>query len=186
MYTIKDVSLGPCETSKFVQLERMHYTQGGVRKAWDIAKVYDSVAVLLYHTQKEAFILVKQFRPPVYLKNNDGFTYELCAGIVDKELSLAQIASEEIEEECGYDVSAEDVRAITSYHTAVGFAGAKQTLFYAEIDESMRVHDGGGIDHEAIEVLEMPVSEAKAFILDENRAKTPGIMYAMMWWFANR
>lgn len=186
MYNIENISTEPCTESRFVQLERIRYTQDGVEKAWDVAKVFDSVAVLLYHTQKEAFILVKQFRPPVYLKNGDGFTHELCAGIVDKELSLAQIASEEINEECGYDVSAEHIREITSYHTAVGFAGAKQTLFYAEIDESMKIHEGGGIDHEAIEVLEMPVSEAKAFILDASRAKTPGIMYAMMWWFDNR
>lgn len=145
--------------------------------------VHDSVSILIYHRDKEAFILVKQFRPPVYLQNNDGFTYELCAGIVDKNVSLEQIAKEEIDEECGYDVSLEKIERITSFYTAVGFAGAQQTLYYCEVDESMQEHEGGGIHVEDIEVVYLDVQEAKRFILDETKSKTPGIMYAMMWWF---
>jgi 8-oxo-dGTP pyrophosphatase MutT (NUDIX family) len=33
-----------------------------------------------------------------------GVTYELCAGIVDKDTSLEQIAQAEVLEECGYKV----------------------------------------------------------------------------------
>ena len=40
------------------------------------------------------------------------------------------------------------------------------------------------IDVEEIEVVYLNVNDAKEFILDESRAKTPGIMYAMMWWFS--
>jgi UDP-sugar diphosphatase len=160
----------------------MLYAQNGVKKAWDMVDVHDSVAILIYHTTKKAFILVKQFRPPVYLQNNDGYTYELCAGIVDKKLSLENIAIEEIDEECGFKL--EKLERVTSFYTAVGFAGAQQTLFYAEVDESMKIHEGGGIDVEEIEVVYLDVNDAKEFILDESRAKTPGIMYAMMWWFS--
>jgi len=110
-------------------------------------------------------------------------TVELCAGIVDKELTLAQIAQEEVEEECGYKVSVDSLEKITSFHTSVGFAGSKQTLYYVEVDDSMKVSEGGGIDDEQIEVLYLPTKEAKAFIFDESIAKTPGIMYAFMWWF---
>ncbi|HHE05997.1 MAG TPA: NUDIX hydrolase, partial [Epsilonproteobacteria bacterium] len=68
-------------------------------------------------------------------------------------------------------------------HTSVGFAGSKQMLYYAEVDESMKVSEGGGIDDEQIEVIYLPVSEAKAFIYDESIAKTPGLMFAFMWYF---
>ena len=180
---IKDIRLGKCEESSFVKTQRMFYTQKGVEKAWDMVNVHDSVAVLLYHTQKRAFVLVKQFRPPVYLQNDNGFTYELCAGIVDKETSLAQIAKEEIDEECGYNVPLVKIERVTSFFTAVGFAGAEQTLFYCEIDESMQEHEGGGIHVEDIEVIYLDVKAAKSFILDETKSKTPGIMYALMWWF---
>jgi len=183
---IENIRLGACENSSFVKTQRMFYTQKGTEKTWDMVHVHDSVAILIYHKEKDAFVLVKQFRPPVYLQNADGFTYELCAGIVDKESSLEQIAKEEIDEECGYDVALTNLQRVTSFYTAVGFAGAKQTLYYCEVDESMQEHEGGGIHVEDIEVVYLDVAEAKAFILDETKSKTPGIMYAMMWWFNNK
>ena len=186
MYTIENISFEPCSDSAYVSVERMRYTQAGVEKSWDLARVHDSVAVILYHRERESFVLVKQFRPPVYLKNSEGFTYELCAGIVDKEKPLEVIAREEIHEECGYDVPLEGIERVTSFYTSVGFAGAKQTLYYAEVDDSMQVHEGGGIETEAIEVVYLPLEAARAFVLDESRAKTPGIMFALMWFFEKR
>lgn len=183
---IEDISLSGCVESNFVKMRRMHYKQKGIAKSWDMVEVHDSVAVLIYHKDKDAFVLVKQFRPPVYLKNKDGFTYELCAGIVDKKVSLEQIAIEEIDEECGYKVALENIERITSFYTAVGFAGTKQTLYYCEVSESDKIHEGGGIHVEDIEVVYLCANEAKAFILDEEKSKTPGIMYAFMWWFDNK
>jgi len=185
MSSIKDISLEPLKEAKFVKTTMMHYTQGGVKKSWEIADVHDSVSILIYHKNKKAFILVKQMRPAVYLKNGDGFTYELCAGICDKDISLAEIASEEILEECGYEVSASQLERVTAFYTAVGFAGSSQTLYYAEVDESMKKHEGGGIEHEDIEVIELSIKEAQTFIFDESKAKTPGIMFSFMWWFKN-
>ena len=182
MYKIENISLEPCKDSAFVKLERMHYTQGGEKRTWDLAQVHDSVAILIYHKGKDAFVLVKQFRPPVYLKNRDGFTYELCAGIVDKEMSLVEIAQEEIEEETGYAVSVERIKKITSFYTAVGFAGAKQELYYVVVAEGDKVSEGGGIDVEMIEVVYLPIDKAKAFVYDEKIVKTPGIMFAITWW----
>lgn len=47
-----------------------------------------------------------------------GVTYELCAGLVDKpDLSLEEIARQEVLEECGYDVPASKLKRITSYRS---------------------------------------------------------------------
>lgn len=187
MYNIENVKLKPCKESKYLKLQRMEFTQDGIQKSWDLAHVHDSVSIVLYHKEKEALVLVKQFRPPVYLKNNDGFTYELCAGLVDKdEKSLVEIAQEEILEECGFEVSTENIERITTFYTSVGFAGASQTLFYAEVLESMHTAEGGGIDHENIEVHYLPRERVKEFIYDENYAKTPGLMFALGWWLGNK
>jgi len=186
LHKIEDIRLEPCKKSSFVKLERMSYLQDGIEKSWDIAQVHDSVAILLYHVQKEAFVLVRQFRPPVYLKNRDGFTFELCAGIVDKDKTLKEIAKEEVYEECGYEIPLDSIEKITSYYTSVGFAGARQTLYYAKVDESLKVHEGGGVDAEMIEIAYLPLGEAKTFLLDENKAKTPGLMFAFMWFFSRR
>jgi len=179
---IEKFTLNPLEDSKFISTALATYEQNGIAKSWEIVKAHDSVAILIYHTRQDAFILVKQFRPAVYLNNNDGLTIELCAGIVDKDLSSVQIAQEEIEEECGYDVPIGKIEKITSFYTSVGFAGSRQILYYAEVDETMKVSEGGGVDAEQIEVIRLPVKEAHSLIFDESIAKTPGLMFAFMWW----
>jgi len=183
---IKNVTIVVCENSDFVKPKRMEYLQNGVPKLWDMVEVHDSVAILLYHEDHDAFVVVKQFRPPVYLKNGDGYTYELCAGIVDKDKSLVEIAHEEILEECGFYIPLEKITKITSFYTAVGFAGSVQTLYMARVSESMRVSDGGGVDVEMIEVVEIPVDEAKMFVMDETKAKTPGLMFGFGWFLENQ
>lgn len=62
-----------------------------------------------------------------------GFTCELCAGIVDKSLSLSEIAHEEIMEECGYNVPASSLEVITSFNSSVGTAGSTQTLYFGKV-----------------------------------------------------
>jgi len=179
---IEYFTLGPLNEPRFITTARAQYRQNGMMKSWEIVKAHDSVAILIYHKEKKSFVLVKQFRPAVYLNNRDGMTVELCAGIVDKELSLAEIAKEEIEEECGYSVPLEQIEKITSFYTSVGFAGSRQTLYYAEVDESLKTSEGGGVDGELIEVIELPVGELESFVLNETVAKTPGLMFAFMWW----
>jgi UDP-sugar diphosphatase len=179
---IKHFKLQPLVNAKFIATSFATYEQDGIKKSWEIVEAHDSVAILIYHKEKKAFILVKQFRPAVYLNNDNGMTVELCAGIVDKKLSLEEIAKEEIEEECGYAVPLQNIERITSFHTSVGFAGSKQTLYFVQVDESMKVSEGGGVDHEDIEVVYLPVKDAKALIYNESIAKTPGLMFAFMWW----
>ena len=179
---IKHFRLKPLKDPQFISASLATYEQNGVSKDWEVVEVHDSVAILIYHREHDAFVLVKQFRPAVYLNNQDGITVELCAGMVDKQLTLSQIAKEEIEEECGFDVPVDALKHISSFHTSVGFAGSKQAMYYAEVDESMRVSEGGGIDMELIEVIELPVHEIDTFIYDETIAKTPGLMFAFLWW----
>ena len=180
---IENFKLTPLEKAKFVETALATYTQNGIKKSWEVVKSHDSVAILIYHKEKEAFILVKQFRPPVYRHDEIGMSTELCAGIIDKELSIEQIAIEEIDEECGFKVSLEKLERITKVSSSVGTSGTSQTIFYAEVYESMRISKGGGIDDEMIEVIELPISEAKTFMFDESEVKTTGLMFAFMWWF---
>jgi UDP-sugar diphosphatase len=183
---ILNVKIVECKHSEYVKPKRMEYLQDNLLKTWDMVEVHDSVAIVLYHEERQTWIVVRQFRPPVFLKNQDGYTYELCAGIVDKDKTLIEIAHEEILEECGFLVPLEQIERITSFYTSVGFAGAVQTLYCARVDESMRVNDGGGIDVESIEVVEISIDDAKTFIMDETRAKTSGLMFGFGWFLENR
>ena len=171
---------------KFVKPIKINYTQKNKQKVWEAIISHDSVSILLWHVDKQAFVLVKQFRPPVLNANKtDGMMYELCAGIVDKSTTKIQIVKEEILEECGYDVPLKNIEKISSFYTNVGVSGAKQTIYYATCDDSMKVSEGGGLAEEEIEVIYIPHAKAREFMFDENYQKTPGMLMAFYWFFDN-
>ncbi len=183
---IEILKTAPCSDPKFIRPMRLFYRQDGKEKSWEIVRTHDSVAILLYDRDADAFVLVKQFRPAVYLKNGEGYTWELCAGLIDKpHKSVETVAREEILEECGYDVPETALERITSFFTAVGFAGGEQTLFFAEVDAGMHVGAGGGVDDEQIEVVLLPTEDARSFMFDESKPKMPGLLFAFMWFFSS-
>jgi len=180
---ITDFKIEPLTKPKFIYTSLARYRQNGEAKSWEILTSHDSVAILIYNVDIDSFILVKQFRPAVYINNNIGMSIELCAGIVDKDMSLKQIAQEEIEEECGYSIDIDSIEKITSFFSSVGFAGSRQTIYYAEVNNSMKSSEGGGVDGELIEVIEVKVDDAKLFMFQEDIVKTSGLLFAFMWWF---
>jgi UDP-sugar diphosphatase len=178
--------IGPLTNPKFVKPMRIDYTYKGKKKVWESVLNHDSVSIVLYHKDKDALIVVKQMRIPVLNSNKiNGEMHELCAGLVDKDIPNIEIAKEEVLEECGYDIATGSIKKITSFYTSVGTSGAKQTLYYSECDESMRVNKGGGLEEEDIEVLYIPVNEAKKFMFDESFQKTPGLFMGFYWFFDN-
>jgi len=183
---VKINAIKELKNPRFIKPIEINYTQNGIQKKWEAVISHDSVAILLWHKEKDAFVFVKQLRATVLNKNKkNGYMYELCAGIVDKETTNAQIAKEEILEECGYDVPVENLIKISTFYTSVGISGTHQTLYYAELDESMKLTHGGGIEEEEIEVIFIPTKEAKTFMFDESYQKTTGVMLSIYWFFEN-
>jgi len=181
---VSEFQIKPLSNTKYVNPVTIEYTQNNVQKTWEAVESFDSVAVLLYHKQKDAFVLVKQFRPPVFMHHKEfAFTYELCAGLIDKDCSLEQTVKEEIEEECGYSVSLDKIEKVSSFFTNVGVSGAKQHLYFAQITQEDKISEGGGINTEEIELVYLDLKDAKKFIYDESKAKTPGLMFAFYWFF---
>nr|XP_056707735.1 uridine diphosphate glucose pyrophosphatase NUDT14 [Euleptes europaea] len=214
MEALEGLALGPCAASLYLQPLRLRYRQNGVSKIWDFMRTHDSVSILIFNTSRQCFVVVKQFRPAVYMSEmvqhfpqdfesncpenwrplegrlpaSVGVTYELCAGIVDKpELSLEEIARQEVLEECGYDVPLASLKRITSYRSGVGVTGSKQTLFYAEVTDEMKSGKGGGCPEEGelIEVVEIPLQDSMDFAFDETFPKTMGVMFCFMWFRSN-
>ena len=179
-------SIQTLDNPKFIKPVLISYSFMGVIRKWEAVVTHDSVAILLWHKQKDTFVIVKQLRATVLNKNqSDGMMYELCAGIVDKPTSLEQIAKEEVLEECGYDIALESLRKISSFYTNVGISGTHQTLYYAECDDSMKINEGGGLEEEDIEVVYISTKDAKEFMFNERYQKTTGVMLAFYWFFDN-
>lgn len=66
--------------------------------------------------------------------------------------------------------------------------GSKQTLFYAEVTDSMKSLTGGGLpqEGECIEVIELPKHEADHFLWDETLQKPVGLIAAFLWFFREK
>ena len=119
---------------------------------------------------------------------NEGVTYELCAGIVDKNIPLQSVMKEEVLEECGYDVPESNFERVYMAWGSVGFAGTMQTLFYAEVTNSMQVNEGGGnrSEGEKIEVYYLPMSKVHEFLFDESLPKPPSLLAAFFWYLSTK
>lgn len=179
----KNIKISECNDSKYIQIKRMSYIENGIQKTWDIVSSHDSVSILIYNKDNNSIVLVKQFRPAVFLRNNDGYMYELCAGLVDKEnKTIEQIAIEEIYEECGYKVR--ELSKIAEFYSSVGTSGSKQSVFYVEVSNNDKVSIGGGIDNEYIEIVEIPIKNMRDILQKPNI--TPSVGFSFMWFILNK
>lgn len=195
--------------SKYVKPMRMHFTLNGRTRLWDCIKAHDSVASVIYNKTRNKLIYVKQFRPAVYLSTltactpdltdfdpsqlqtpvNDkvGYTMELCAGLADKKGKTPQeVMQEEIAEETGYNVPLESVKFIASFRGSTGMSGTMMNLFFTEVtDDQLIPGGGGGLEDEAIEVLELDIEDARKAIYcrdeDAPYSRPPAMLFGTCW-----
>ena len=185
----KIISNTPMQSSKYIEVRHLVFLENGKEKTWDIARSHDSVAILLYDFVRDGFIFVRQFRVSVFLKNpRHGYVYELCAGLCDKEgKDVAQIAAEELEEECGYCIRSESLESISTFYSSVGMNGSLQHLFYAKVSDDDRTKSGGGSEseNENIDIIFVPYELIDEFLDDDLCPKSQSLCYAIMWFKLN-
>ncbi len=127
------------------------------REAYDRG---NGATILLYNKEQQTVILTKQFRLPTYVNGNEtGMLIEACAGLLDKD-NPEDCIRRETEEETGYKLT--DVRKVFEAYMSPGSVTEMLYFFVAEYAASMKVTEGGGVEHEEenIEVLEIPFSKA--------------------------
>ena len=152
-YTLKKVSYD------FLKNNGSWQTQ--TREAYDRG---NGAAILLYNKVQKTVILTRQFRLPTFINGNEsGMLIEVCAGLLDKD-NPEDCVRREAEEETGYKVS--HVKKVFETYMSPGSVTEILYLFIAEYNSSMKINDGGGIEHEQedIEVLEFSVIQAISMI----------------------
>ncbi|KAK4299921.1 hypothetical protein Pmani_027843 [Petrolisthes manimaculis] len=184
------------------------YPQNNEAKTWELVTLHESVAIIIYNKQRQKLVLVKQFRPAVYFSGlpsscrktgeqvdttkypgSSGVTLELCAGIVDQDKPLVNIAQQEVLEECGYQVPLEALQKIKTFRAGVGVSGDRQNLFYVEVDDKMKVTQGGGLaeEGEMIDVVEISVDEVRAMVNGPEEVTSPaGLLFGLSWFLQHK
>jgi len=130
-------------------------------------EVYDrgnGAVILLYNQEFKTVILTRQFRLPSFVNGNSkGVLIEACAGLLDQD-NPEEAIKRETEEETGYRIR--DVRKIFDAYMSPGSVSEILYFFIAEYTPSMKVHAGGGVEHEQedIEVLEITFDKAYGMV----------------------
>jgi nudix-type nucleoside diphosphatase (YffH/AdpP family) len=147
----------------FLRKYTLEYSKGGEAPEEQNREVYDrgnGATVLLYNKQYKTVVLIRQFRLPTYLNGNaTGMMIEACAGLID-ETDPAATVIREAKEETGYHIG--KVTKAFEVYMSPGAVTEILYCFVAEYSKEMKLSEGGGLaeEHEHIDILEMPFSEA--------------------------
>jgi ADP-ribose pyrophosphatase len=185
----KRSSLSPADLSVSIEEEREEYSFGSIfrivravlryttfsgRMSEPVVRINfergESVGILLYDLDRDAVVLVRQFRYPVYASLEEkvkrsspgqAWLLEIVAGVKESHLKVAQVASKELLEEAGYEVKGEP-RKIATVYPSPGGTSERITIFLGLADSSSPVGTGGGVvsEGEDTQVVVLPFEEA--------------------------
>ena len=129
---------------------------------------WDAVAALVYHRTEDAYILVKQMRYPPTHHGIDPWMTEIVAGGISPGEDERDAAAREIMEEVGYKPLS--LELLMKFYVSPGIMNERIALFYAEVDESSKLHNGGGVldEDEDIQLVWVPKKDAMNWIAQQN------------------
>ena len=118
----------------------------------------DSVAAIIVNRDSQKVILTNQFRYPAYEKG-PGWVSEIVAGVLEEDEDPEEAMRREILEETGYQVV--DLTRIVDFYPSPGGSSERIILYYAEVDDTHKVAEGGGViaEGEDIQILECSLPE---------------------------
>ena len=146
-YTLQKV------TFDFLKKNGTWHTQS--REAYDRG---NGAVILLYNNESKTVILTRQFRMPTYLNgNSDGMMVEACAGLLDAD-NPEDCIRKETQEETGYKI--EEIEKVFELYMSPGSVTEMLHFFVAKYSKNQQVDDGGGLEDEEIEVLELDFKNA--------------------------
>lgn len=136
----------------------------------------NGAVILLYNKEKRTVILTRQLRIPTWFNGNaDGMMIEACAGLLD-ENDPEECIKRETQEETGYKIT--EVKKIMEVYMSPGSVTEIIYFFTGAYSADMKISEGGGVEgeHENIEVLEMPFTEAIEMVKNDEIKDAKTIM----------
>ena len=120
----------------------------------------EASCILLYNKDNHSFVFIRQFRAPLFGKEDSAYILEVPAGVLNAGENPMETIIRECLEETGYQIS--HPQWLTTIYPSPGILDEKIHLFFAEVTNSDKVTSGGGLEseHEYLEVIEIPVDEA--------------------------
>ncbi|MFJ7254570.1 NUDIX domain-containing protein [Streptomyces sp. NPDC098085] len=136
----------------------------------------DGATILLYHPDRRAVLLTRQFRLPAYVNgHHDGMLIETAAGLLDGD-SPEEAIRREAAEETGYVVGTPE--RVFDVYMSPGSVTERLHFFAAPYRSTTETTGGHGIaaEGEDIETVELPFEEALCMVRDGAIADAKTIM----------
>lgn len=109
----------------------------------------DGVTAVIYDREREAVLLIEQFRYPTYGKG-DGWLLELPAGMLKPDEDPTEAMRRELVEETGCDTP--DLTHVHTFFLSPGGSSERIFLYYAALTPSDCTGAGGGLDSEGEDI----------------------------------
>ena len=165
-----------------------HERFGGGMSATERRLVFergDSIALLLLNTDRNAVVLVEQFKAPALVarrrddpSTSDGWLIETAAGMIDPGETPAAAAMREALEETGYRI--QQPQLISRFFSSPGGTSERVFLYFAEVGDADCVGRGGGIGDEDIKVVHLGL-DALFAELAQAGIEDPKLLIAAYW-----
>jgi ADP-ribose pyrophosphatase len=165
---------------------RLYSGEWSGERVHDVVRRGAAVAVLLYDPDREAVVLVEQFRLPPLLAGYSPWVVEVVAGLVDHaDESEEEVGRRETIEEAGIQPVGELI-PIQRYVPMPGSSDETVMLFCGRVDASgaSGVH-GLADEHEDIRVVVKPMAELEA-MLDAGQIETGHTLICLYWLLRHR
>jgi ADP-ribose pyrophosphatase len=159
--------------------------------AWSAERRYDvlrrgqAVAIVLYDPDRDAVVLVEQFRLPALLGGSSPWQLEAAAGLIDTDETPEAVATRETREETGLALIGELV-PIQRYLSSSGNSDESVVLYCARVDSTAAagVH-GLAEEHEDIHVVVKALAEIEA-LLDAGAIESGHTLIGLYWLLRHR
>lgn len=160
--------------------------QGGMGKELvrEVAERGHAVAVVLYDPDRDATVMIEQFRPGAHMAGWQPWLLEIVAGIIEEGESPEDVARRECEEEAG--VTVQDLVPGPSYLASPGVLTESISLYVARVDSTRcgGIH-GLGDEGEDIRVVVLSLDDLRRLV-DEHRLTNATSLIAAQWLLLNR
>jgi ADP-ribose pyrophosphatase len=154
-------------------------------RMFDIIRRGAAAAIVLYDPERDAVVLVEQFRLAALYGGRSPWQIEAVAGLVDSDETPAKVARREVGEEANLDLIGPLV-PIQAMMPASGSLDEVVHLFCGRVDS----RDAGGIhglaaEHEDIRVIVRTVAEIER-MLDEGQIESAHTLIMLYWLLRHR
>jgi ADP-ribose pyrophosphatase len=164
---------------------RLFAGEWGAARTFDILRRGEAAAVVLYDPERDAVVLIEQFRLPALLAGSSPWQLEVVAGLVDGDEPPEAVARRETTGETGLSPIGEPV-FIQRYLPSSGGSDEAVALYCARVDATAAggVH-GSAQEGEDIRTVVKTVAEIEA-LLDEGAIENGHTLVALYWLVRHR